>query len=539
MQNIIESEKKRREAIVNPEKNVIKAEKEAIVNLEENVIKAERKSKYPLNKFSTFISQYTPKKYAPSKNKNKPTVTQVLSNIQRLKKLKESKKILNKNKFTPDDMIKRYENSYRMYEDELARKAEEEARLKAEKEKQKAKEEIEKREREREEANRIAEEKHENIESLSNKITPTLSASSVSNISTISAPDINSQLIKVGNTEVPNTLYELLGVNHDISHTELKSILADYIKAMHSNKQLNRSFKNSRFRIIERYKKLNPNNLINNNIHNIIFNLLINGKKVLLDPELRQQYNTTLSNPSSLTTPATLSLPASALPALTYVPSEPAPPALTYVPSEPAPPVLTYVPSEPAPPVPAKPISVNYQPLKKSAFNLPTKPTITRSISNNKLKIPSSALTVPSEPSLSKPRIGLPPLNRYYIPVGRKINNPPRPPQKKQQQQPQPQEQQPQEQQPQEQQNTKAEINKLEEAKIKANPEGSNKYKKMFEKKPLSPPPKVYSGQTHHKAHEKYKKNTGVTRTSNQINAKPTLKGGKKRYAKTIKRKQK
>ena len=90
-----------------------------------------------------------------------------------------------------------------------------------------------------------------------------------------------------------------------------------------------------------------------------------------------------------------------------------------------------------------------------------------------------------------------------------------------------------------EQQNTKAEINKLEEAKIKANPERSNKYKKMFEKKPLYPPPKVYSGQTHHKAHEKYKKNTGVTRTSNQINAKPTLKGGKKRYAKTIKRKQK
>ena len=111
-----EAEAKRK---VNEEK--IKANEERVKAEENARLKAERKAKYPLNKFRTFMSQYTPQKYENLNNNNKPTYKQALDNLKRLKKIKENKTILNENKFTPDNMIKRYEKSYKIYEDVLAR----------------------------------------------------------------------------------------------------------------------------------------------------------------------------------------------------------------------------------------------------------------------------------------------------------------------------------------------------------------------------------------------------------------------------------
>ena len=93
----------------------------ARINVEEKArLKAERKAKYPLKKFREFVSQYTPKKYAILNNKNKPKYTQALKNLERLTKITKET-IPNENKYTPDNMIERYEKSYKIYEDVLAR----------------------------------------------------------------------------------------------------------------------------------------------------------------------------------------------------------------------------------------------------------------------------------------------------------------------------------------------------------------------------------------------------------------------------------
>ena len=118
-----EEEAKRK---ANEEKNKANEEEkrkvnEARINVEEKArLKAERKAKYPLKKFREFVSQYTPKKYAILNNKNKPKYTQALKNLERLTKITKET-IPNENKYTPDNMIERYEKSYKIYEDVLAR----------------------------------------------------------------------------------------------------------------------------------------------------------------------------------------------------------------------------------------------------------------------------------------------------------------------------------------------------------------------------------------------------------------------------------